>query len=107
MNENVRAAIVRLYETKALLTIKPFHCSGSHLVSPNLFWEKAHINGAGSIEVWKRPLLGLFPKQVQVAMPKIDERKIVTYETDCNQTARWKLPCQLERRHSDGAATQV
>ena len=41
VHKNVRAAVIRLYEAKALLTVEPFHSSGSHLVSPNLFREKA------------------------------------------------------------------
>src|SRR5208283_5862363 len=37
MNENVRAAIVRLNESEAFLTIEPLHDSGSHVISPSMF----------------------------------------------------------------------
>jgi hypothetical protein len=37
MNENIRAAFIGLDEAKALLTIEPFHRSGSHFVSPDTF----------------------------------------------------------------------
>jgi hypothetical protein len=72
MNENIRAAVIGLDEAVALLSIKPFHGSSSHVVSPSITSEKARVRGAGSIDVWKRSSAALFPKQVQVVMPKID-----------------------------------
>ncbi|OAI28069.1 hypothetical protein A1351_12335 [Methylosinus sp. R-45379] len=72
MNENIRAAFIGLDEAEALLTIEPFHRSGSHFVSPGMYREKARMRGAGSIDVWKRSSAASFPKQVQVVMPKID-----------------------------------
>jgi hypothetical protein len=83
MNENVRAAVIRLDEAEALLTIKPFHGSGSHVVSPNMLQEKARIRRVDD-RCLERSSAALFPKQVQVVRPKIDERKIATCGADCN-----------------------
>jgi hypothetical protein len=46
VNENVRTAIIGLDESEALLTIEPFHSSGSLVVSPNIVsGEGPHTRG--------------------------------------------------------------
>jgi hypothetical protein len=90
MNENVRSAIIRLDEAKALLTVEPFHSSVSH-VTLQAKLEEGPIRETGSIDVWKSSSAASFPKQVQVVRPKIDARGILTPETDCKAKTRKRI----------------
>jgi hypothetical protein len=86
MNENVRAAIIGLDEAEALLTIEPFHDSGSHVISPTMF-HKVGPHARGRIDRCLEEVVSGF---VSKASPSRQAENRWAKDRDLRSSLQWR-----------------